>query len=78
MREERTGESENFMKAKSGKSGKDGLRDEYDFSRAQRGVYAQRFVEGSNVVILQPDVAQGFLHFPSSEFVSSKADSTAE
>jgi hypothetical protein len=36
------------------------LRDEYDFSRGQRGKYAKRFAEGSNVVVLDPDVAKRF------------------
>ena len=35
-------------------------RDEYDFSRGERGKYANRFVEGSNVVVLDPDVAKRF------------------
>lgn len=33
------------------------LRDEYDFSAGVRGKYAKRFAEGSNVVVLEPDVA---------------------
>ncbi len=33
------------------------LRDEYDFSKGVRGKYAKRFAEGSNVVVLEPDVA---------------------
>ena len=36
------------------------LRPEYDFSGGVRGKYAQRFQEGSNVVILDPDVAAKF------------------
>ena len=43
----------------------DGLRAEYDFSEGERGKYAARFRKGSNVVVLEPDVA--------SEFTSSKA-----
>jgi hypothetical protein len=34
--------------------------DEYDFSGGVRGKYAGRFVRGSNVVVLDPDVAQVF------------------
>jgi len=30
---------------------------EYDFSRAQRGKYARRYKEGTNVVVLDPDVS---------------------
>ena len=41
----------------------DELRPEYDFSTMQggvRGKYANRFKQGTNVVILDPDVAQAF------------------
>jgi hypothetical protein len=34
------------------------MREEYDFSGGDRGKYAKRFVEGSNVVVLDPDVAR--------------------
>jgi hypothetical protein len=33
---------------------------EYDFSDAKRGKYAARFAEGSNVVVLDADVATEF------------------
>ena len=36
------------------------MRDEYDFSVGERGRYASRFAEGSNVVVLDPDVAERF------------------
>jgi hypothetical protein len=36
------------------------MRDEYDFSGGQRGKYAKRFEAGSNVVVLDPDVASEF------------------
>jgi hypothetical protein len=36
------------------------MRDEYDFSGGQRGKYAERFAEGSNVVVLAPDVTEVF------------------
>lgn len=36
------------------------MREEYDFSRGERGKHAKRFAEGSNVVVLDPDVAQRF------------------
>ena len=36
------------------------LRDVYDFSGGVRGKYAKRFAAGSNVVILDPDVAKRF------------------
>ena len=33
------------------------MRDEYDFSVGVRGKYAKRYAEGTNVVVLEPDVA---------------------
>ena len=41
----------------------DELRAEYDFSQIEggvRGKYAQRYREGTNLVLLAPDVAQAF------------------
>lgn len=43
------------------------MREEYDFSKGVRGKYAERFSEGSNVVVLDPDVAEVF---PDSESVN--------
>lgn len=36
------------------------LRAEYDFSAGQRGKYADRYRAGTNVVVLDPDVAARF------------------
>lgn len=36
------------------------MLDEYDFSDGVRGKYADRFPKGSNVVVLDPDVARVF------------------
>jgi hypothetical protein len=36
------------------------MRDEYDFSTGERGRYAGKYAEGSNVVVLDPDVAAEF------------------
>ena len=50
------------MKAKK-KQSMDELRHEYDFdySKAVRGKYYHRLInEGSNVVILEPDIAKAF------------------
>lgn len=33
---------------------------EYDFSKGARGKYAKRYARGSNVVVLDPDVARLF------------------
>lgn len=38
----------------------DDLLDNYDFSNGVRGKYIERFREGSNVVVLSPDVAEVF------------------
>lgn len=38
----------------------DDMREEYDFSGAVRGKYAERFAKGSNVIVLAPDVAEVF------------------
>ena len=35
----------------------DELEDEYDFSKGVRGKYVERLKNGSNVVVLEPDVA---------------------
>ncbi len=36
------------------------MRAEYDFSGAVRGKYYQRYLESTNVVVLDPDVAKRF------------------
>jgi hypothetical protein len=36
------------------------MRSEYDFSGGVRGKYAKRFLESSNLVLLDPDVAEMF------------------
>jgi hypothetical protein len=41
-------------------SDEDTMRPEYDFSKAARGVTAARYAEGTNVVLLDPDVAEIF------------------
>lgn len=38
----------------------DEMRAEYDFSGGVRGKYAHRYAEGTNVVVLDPDVAAAF------------------
>ncbi len=44
------------------------MLDEYDFSQGVRGKYVQRFAQGSNVVVLSPDVVE---MFPDSEAVNN-------
>ncbi|HEX5505667.1 MAG TPA: hypothetical protein VFW96_23820 [Thermomicrobiales bacterium] len=36
------------------------MLDEYDFSNAVRGKYAEEYARGTNIVILAPDVAAAF------------------
>ncbi len=36
------------------------MRAEYDFSGAVRGKYYKRYLESTNVVVLEPDVARRF------------------
>ena len=43
------------------------MRDNYDFSKGSRGKYAKCYKEGTNVVLLEPDVAKAF---PDSESVN--------
>jgi hypothetical protein len=40
--------------------GKDRMRPEYDFSQGVRGKHAAKYAEGTNVVVLEPDVAREF------------------
>jgi hypothetical protein len=45
----------------------DEMRSEYDFSQGVRGKYFQRYMQSSNVVVLEPDVASAF---PNAEAVN--------
>src|SRR6266576_6860632 len=60
---------------KSRKSERNGMRDEYDFSRGKRGKYARRYAEGTNVVVLDPDVAR---LFPNREAVNETLRAVAQ
>lgn len=44
------------------------MLDEYDFSGGERGRYAARYAQGTNLVALSPDVAE---LFPDSESVNA-------
>jgi hypothetical protein len=50
------------------------MREEYDFSKGVRGKYAKAYHQGSNVVVLDPDVAE---RFPNSESVNQALRSLA-
>jgi hypothetical protein len=39
---------------------KEEMREEYDFSGGIRGKYYKQYMEGTNVVLLEPDVAEIF------------------
>jgi hypothetical protein len=52
----------------------DEMLPEYDFPKGARGKYAERYARGSNVVVLDPDVAKVF---PNAEAVNSSLRSLA-
>ncbi len=45
----------------------DEMRHEYDFSGGVRGKYANRYAEGTNLILIEPDLAA---EFPNSRSVS--------
>ena len=49
------------------KRARPGMRAEYDFRGGVRGKYAKAFARGSNVVVLEPDLA---VEFPSASAVN--------
>jgi len=51
------------------------MLDEYDFSRGVRGKYARRYAEGTNVVVVDPDVAE---YFPDHDSVNRALRSLTE
>jgi hypothetical protein len=51
------------------------MLDEYDFSQGAVGKYAKQYAEGTNVVLLDPDVAQVF---PNSEAVNQALRAIAQ
>jgi len=50
------------MKGSSTKARKnrEAMRSEYDFSGAARGKHYRAYRQGTNIVVLEPDVAAGF------------------
>ena len=52
--------SERLTSRKPLKASEPEMRPEYDFSGAVRGKYHKRYLEGTNVVVLEPDVAKRF------------------
>ncbi len=57
------------------KSQDDEMRSEYDFRGGVRGKYLQRYAEGSNVVVLEPDVSE---RYKTSEAVNQALRKLAE
>jgi hypothetical protein len=53
----------------------DEMRAHYDFSGGIRGKYARRYAEGTNVVVLDPDVAR---EFPNREVVNETLRAVAQ
>jgi urate oxidase len=51
------------------------MLEEYDFSKGVRGKYGKRYTEGTNVVVIEPDVAK---IFPDHESVNQALRSLAE
>jgi hypothetical protein len=51
------------------------MLDEYDFSRGVIGKYAKQYAEGTNIVLLDPDVAKVF---PDSEAVNQALRAIAQ
>jgi hypothetical protein len=57
------------------KAKKEIMREEYDFRGGVRGKYAKRYAQGSNVIVLDPDVAK---LFPDSKMVNEVLRSLAK
>ena len=72
-RESRAGENDGIMKKVREKNNE--MLREYDFSKGVRGKYARRYARGSNVVVLEPDIAK---IFPNAEAVNSSLRSLAD
>ena len=62
------------MKKGNNKNDSD-IQAEYDFSRGVRGKYARRYAQGTNVVVLEPDVARAF---PNAKAVNSSLRALAQ
>ena len=60
---------------KSSKTNDSDMQEEYDFSRGVRGKYARRYVQGTNVVVLEPDVAR---EFPNAKVVNTSLRALAQ
>jgi hypothetical protein len=59
------------------------ILDEYDFSNAVIGKYAKQYAEGTNIVVLKPDVAKvfpdsGAVNQSLRQLISARVNSTRE
>ncbi len=68
VRDQPVAENEKAMKKTANKPSEASMQPEYDFSAGTRGKYAARYAQGTNVVMLDPDVAKSF---PNAEAVNS-------
>lgn len=57
----------NNMKKDTGKTLSWEMRKEYDFSNARPNKYAKKYAEGTNIVVIEPDLVE---FFPDSESVN--------
>ncbi|MFH1942594.1 MAG: hypothetical protein ABIL68_10880 [bacterium] len=53
----------------------DDMLREYDFSKGVRGKYAKRYAEGTNIVMIEPDVYE---YFPDQKSVNEALRGLAE
>jgi hypothetical protein len=60
LRERRITRKENNMSQNNNPEPTDEMRDEYDFSGGVRGKFYQEYMKGTNVVLLDADVAEVF------------------
>lgn len=51
------------------------MLEEYDFSKGVQGKYAKRYAEGTNVIVIEPDVAK---YFPDHDAVNKALRSLAK
>jgi len=51
------------------------LLDEYDFSKGERGKYAEKYAEGANVVVIDPDLIE---YFPDHDSVNNALRNLAD
>ena len=74
-RDARAEENERAMKKAPSKATEPKMQAEYDFNGGVRGKYARRCAQGTNVVVLEPDVAKAF---PNAEAVNSSLRALAD